>query len=227
MPAASNHWLRMEQPALGLIHLCGVAYLRAFLQLGSCRRTGEDQTTNGAIQPKLSPTVTNYAHHTKSLDPLPTTRQQLIRQLSSFASREACITTPISPSQHHCFDKLMPIARFDFFFSKQSFRYWKLNPEVCSRNKLWLLPSPSMIAQGRIFHAAWAPMIAEHNSVRRSDQCSVLNGKAFAVIGVHIRLGDVAAKFDAETRCVEHCQCVDESPHSPKPNRCHHTCGSL
>lgn len=56
-------------------------------------------------------------------------------------------------------------------------------------------------------------MIAEHNLVRHSEQCSVLNGKAFAVIGVHIRLGDVAAKFDAETRCVhacvnEHCQSV-------------------
>ena len=59
-----------------------------------------------------------------------------------------------------------------------------------------------LIRQKLLFEAAWAPLVEEHNEVRRSERCSSVNGKLFAVVGIHMRLGDVASKFSETQRLV-------------------------
>lgn len=101
--------------------LLSCVYLR---RCPRCRRTGEDQTTNGAFRLKWSPTATSSARHTKSSGPLRTAQQQRTRQPSSFAFREACITTQTFPSRHRYFDRRMPIVRHVLFDSQRQLTFF-------------------------------------------------------------------------------------------------------
>lgn len=53
--------------------------------------------------------------------------------------------------------------------------------------------------QALLFRTKWKPLVAEHTALRDSGTCKTLD-KDFMVIGVHIRLGDVAEKFDTFER---------------------------
>jgi hypothetical protein len=65
--------------------------------------------------------------------------------------------------------------------------------------------------QGPLFRSAWAPLIAEHRKAKHSPRCHKVNNTnsnssihsaltTFSVIGVHIRLGDVAEKYNLTER---------------------------
>ena len=113
-------------------------------------------------------------------------------------STVTAIRIPGSLHYHHNFSISAP-------FFRQAYAERQVRGSTYSRPSQYtpLLESVAFfffyVVQALLFRTKWKPLVAEHTALRDSGTCKTLD-KDFMVIGVHIRLGDVAEKFDTFER---------------------------